>query len=274
MLTNGNPQCEDGYTKIANELLDAIIRIRIPGVARQVFDCILRKTYGWRKKSDIISTSQIREMTGLSRMAIHRAVKILTNMRLVTVSQNGNGYPSTFSINKHYGKWEALPKKDTAYHIRDARTQNVTQRTQEVTHKRQEKNNIQKKEKPSCPNSKIFGPESDEIRLSSVLFGLIRNNNPQAKEPNFQTWAKHIDLMIRVDKRKPEDIERLIRWTQADPFWMCNILSTEKLRKQYDQLSVKEKNGTNQRSGGSQSIGVRASKPDKYAHLGRKPEEM
>lgn len=45
-----NPQCENGFTKIANELMEALAKIRIPGEARQVLDVIFRQTYGWNKK--------------------------------------------------------------------------------------------------------------------------------------------------------------------------------------------------------------------------------
>ena len=58
------PQLENGYIKIATELYDALCGIRIPGEARQVFDVILRKTYGWNKKKDAIALSQFVEATG------------------------------------------------------------------------------------------------------------------------------------------------------------------------------------------------------------------
>jgi hypothetical protein len=42
----------------------------------------------------------------------------------------------------------------------------------------------------------------------------MKLNNPKVKEPNFTSWAKHIDLMIRIDKRTPEEIEKMIIWSQ------------------------------------------------------------
>ena len=42
--------------------------------------------------------------------------------------------------------------------------------------------------------------------------------------------------MIRLDKRSVDDIEAVIRWCQQDDFWHKNILSTDKLRKQFDKL--------------------------------------
>lgn len=87
----------------------------------------------------------------------------------------------------------------------------------------------------SIPKKK-FDEDSIELKLSKHLFKKISKNNPNAKEPNFQLWARNIDLMIRIDKRKPDDIKKVIEWCQQDSFWHKNILSTEKLRKQYDQL--------------------------------------
>ena len=47
--------------------------------------------------------------------------------------------------------------------------------------------------------------------------------------------------MIRLDKRNPNQIKVVIKWSQIDDFWQDNILSTVKLRKQFDQLVLKMK---------------------------------
>ncbi len=72
-----SPQAENGYTKISNEIMEQLSMIRIPGEARQVLDTILRKTYGWSKKSDSISLSQFMKMTGLSKVSICKGIKNL-----------------------------------------------------------------------------------------------------------------------------------------------------------------------------------------------------
>ena len=81
--------------------------------------------------------------------------------------------------------------------------------------------------------------DSIELRLSKKLYSHISKRNPEHKKPNLDEWAKHINRMIRHDKRNPEKIETVIDWCQADDFWQNNILSTQKLRKQYDQLVLK-----------------------------------
>ena len=57
-LAENSPQIENGYTKIANELLDALCKTKMPGTSRQIFNVILRKTYGFNRKKDSISRSE------------------------------------------------------------------------------------------------------------------------------------------------------------------------------------------------------------------------
>jgi len=83
---------------------------------------------------------------------------------------------------------------------------------------------------------KSFSSDSAEVRLSQLLLDLIRQRNPEHKSPDIEAWAKHVDLMIRLDRRHPEKIEQVIRWSQADAFWSKNILSPAKLREKFDQL--------------------------------------
>jgi len=101
---------------------------------------------------------------------------------------------------------------------------------------------------------KSYCQTSDEVRLSELLFNKIKTRNPGFKQPNIQTWAGHIDRLIRLDKRTPMEIQRVIEWCQEDLFWQNNILSADKLRKQYDTLNTKRLSGGNNganRFGGS-----------------------
>lgn len=80
--------------------------------------------------------------------------------------------------------------------------------------------------------------DSRELKAARFLFTLIRQNNPNAREPNWRTWARTFDLLFRVDKREPAEVAKLIRWCQQDDFWHRNILSPDKFRKQYDRLKL------------------------------------
>jgi len=112
---------------------------------------------------------------------------------------------------------------------------------------------------------------SVELQLSELLLGLITDRNPKHKRPNLQEWAKHIGLAIRIEDRTPEELERVIRWCQQDDFWQYNILSTRKLREQFDRLFIEmeAKNGKsvgNRRKGNGSSKGEGAT-GRKYAEI-------
>lgn len=139
------PQCEDGYTKIANELLEALCLIRIPGESMQIFLTILRKTYGFGKKIDRIALSQFTEATGIRKTHVLRAIQKLEQINII-VTQKGNVNNTTYEINKHYTSWQSLPKKGT-YPIKGT---SVPHNGNEVTQKGNKSNpkrDIQKKER-------------------------------------------------------------------------------------------------------------------------------
>lgn len=89
-----------------------------------------------------------------------------------------------------------------------------------------------------------FAEDSTEMRLALYLFAKIQQNNPEhvdLTESQKQKWADHIRLMIERDKRTPQQIHNMIDWCQSNDFWKQNILSTAKLRKQYDTMRPKAK---------------------------------
>lgn len=100
-----NPQKEHGYTPIANELLDALIRFRIPGELRLVFDAIMRKTYGFNKKSDAISLTQFMEMTGLKKPNVFRCLVRLIEHQIVIKIDYKMKIGDSYQINKDYQAW-------------------------------------------------------------------------------------------------------------------------------------------------------------------------
>ena len=95
------------------------------------------------------------------------------------------------------------------------------------------------KDKKNIKPSQKFSDDSLEISLSKYLHQRIRENDPKAKTPNFQTWAVHMDKLMRIDKRSEGEIRRVIDFCQRDSFWKSNILSTRKLREKFTTLVIK-----------------------------------
>lgn len=65
---------------------------------------------------------------------------------------------------------------------------------------------------------------------------IVRNGSKRPSRTKANIDAAR--LLIDKDGRSVEQIERAIRWCQADPFWRSNILSMVKLREKYDQLRL------------------------------------
>lgn len=99
----GNPQVEDGYTKIANELLDAIIRHDFSKRELKIVLFVLRKTYGWNKKADVMSLSQILSGTGIERTHAAKSINALTDNKVLLKQPHHNG--QLLELNKKYKEW-------------------------------------------------------------------------------------------------------------------------------------------------------------------------
>ena len=98
---------EKDYTKIPNEILEALARTRLSNYEFRCIWIIIRKTFGWNKPSDYISNSQFVKKTGIKKYHIWRTLKRLQWRKIVT--KRGN----KFSINTNYGEWRELPKGAT-----------------------------------------------------------------------------------------------------------------------------------------------------------------
>ena len=106
-----SPQLKDGYMSIANEIMEALAQIRIPGEARQILDVILRKTYGWNKKEDEISLSQSKEKTGLLSPNIIRA----RNKLLIMNIPKGDGWEKLCNCLELWQPLEPFPHISEIY---------------------------------------------------------------------------------------------------------------------------------------------------------------
>ncbi|MFM0256078.1 replication protein [Paraburkholderia sediminicola] len=97
------PQTQDGFTRIANELLDALLFARLTGQQLAVVMAVVRKTYGFNKRSDDIGLSQIRKMTNIDKANLSRTVAQLVDLRIL--HRADGEYAHTLSLNKHYRQW-------------------------------------------------------------------------------------------------------------------------------------------------------------------------
>lgn len=94
-----SPQKENGFTPIANEILDELVKLRIPASEKDVMFFVIRKTYGFHKKEDRISLTQFEKGILLSRVTVVKALKNLISRNILVKSG------LLFRFNKNYNSW-------------------------------------------------------------------------------------------------------------------------------------------------------------------------
>jgi len=98
------PQLEDGYTRIANGLLEAMSLYPFTGGEIRTLLVILRSTYGYNRKVLNISLAQLSKKTNLTRRHIANILKSLRESSVIVVTKSGN--KNVLGINKEYTQWK------------------------------------------------------------------------------------------------------------------------------------------------------------------------
>jgi phage replication O-like protein O len=102
----------DFHTRVPNKVLDALLKIRIPGEARQMLDTIIRQTYGYKNRpEDWIASSQFMRFTGLSRSAVYKGRRKLLEMNLIKITRRGQRL--FYSVQEDVSRWKPSPKKES-----------------------------------------------------------------------------------------------------------------------------------------------------------------
>lgn len=111
-----NPQLEDGFTRIANELFEAILAVGFTGRQLLVLLAVLRKTYGYGKKEDDMSAAQIGLLCNMSRNHVTEVIGQLVGMNVLT--RKAGVYGLVLGVNKSHKGWsKVVPNRDTQSQI-------------------------------------------------------------------------------------------------------------------------------------------------------------
>lgn len=101
-----NPQTENGYTRIANELLEAVQQYKFTLNEMKIVMCVWRFTYGFQRTSHAMSLSFFENHTGITRSRVNAALKELVEKNVLKKAEQGNAKASNvYEFNKHYGEW-------------------------------------------------------------------------------------------------------------------------------------------------------------------------
>ena len=100
-----DPQLQNGYTKIANELLEALCRLNISGNEMRILLYIIRRTYGFNRIYSEMPLSEISSAVGIRSVHVSRALKRLAELNIIERHSSKGIAPQTVSLVKNYDKW-------------------------------------------------------------------------------------------------------------------------------------------------------------------------
>jgi DNA-binding transcriptional regulator YhcF (GntR family) len=212
---------EDGNEKCLKRWLDILMMVnhedkKIP------FNGKFKIVKRGEKQTSVI---KLASRWGINRRTVDSFLDLLISDGMISVEKSKtNG--TTLKV-LHYNDYQDNLEKSA-----QPNTQQSTQRNAHKQEPKELKNNTTRKKREYDENSSPF-------KLAKYLYLKIQENDPNAKEPNFQTWADDARKLMELDKRSKENIYNVINWCQQDEFWSSNILSVKKLRSQFTQLFIK-----------------------------------
>lgn len=261
-----------GFTKIPNNILDALCRVRMPGEAVQVFMTITRQTYGWKKSQDKIALSTLSKKTGILRHKLIRSIKTLEEMKIIIADRDT--YITTYRINSDTDIWlqkpisktvpkngntcklfqkmgtEVLPKIETGVPKNGNKTvpkNGTLKRKKEIitkdTHKESDPPIIETEtdvqnvtEKKDVCASSFFNFKSTSLYLCDA----IRRNGAKVNQPDIDAWSRTLSSI----GDPPEQLELVIDFAQNHSFWKSRTLTAENFAKNYStiRLQMEEQN--------------------------------
>ena len=99
-------QLEDGYTRIANEILDQLMKTRLNGTQNSIIQCVIRNTYGFQRKSHEMALSFISNATGIHKDLIKRELDKLIEFKAILVFKEATFRSSReIGMNKNVSDW-------------------------------------------------------------------------------------------------------------------------------------------------------------------------
>lgn len=101
-----NPQKENGFTPIANEIMEAVAKLNLTPTGYKILFVIWRQTYGFNRIQYGLSDSFIAKATDAHPKLINREVNRLIERRILTLYKSGTyTKPRQIGFNKDYDSW-------------------------------------------------------------------------------------------------------------------------------------------------------------------------
>ncbi len=97
---------DDGYTTIANLLLEALAMAKMTGVQKGICLFLVRRTYGWGQKEDAITLKEFAQACGTSPSYVSRQLKELIRWNVIKRVSYKPGRTPVYTFNTRVAQWD------------------------------------------------------------------------------------------------------------------------------------------------------------------------
>lgn len=156
-----SPQTENGYTQIANEVLEKLHCLPINGSEFRLLLFVIRKTWGYHKKQDRLPLSQFSRGTGLKRSNVCEGLKSLVVKRLLVKQEN------CYNFNKNWEQWVVVKRLPPVVKSITASSQTTTKTSSQTTTLKRKKETISKEKIAAPPPTEVFDLEEKLKKMES-----------------------------------------------------------------------------------------------------------
>ena len=224
----------NGYTRIANELIEQLCRVDLSGRQFRVVNAIIRKTYGYRKKQDWITASQIAEEMEYDGATtnINADIRTLRNRNILFLDGRKIGVNTSLSdwvmAKKPRSKTitkvienDQFGKKPTNQKQSHKELKTITS-VIENDHNLDQKRSPQKKKENYKETFKESSPSENTptVEVKKSLLEKVQTKNPQAviatKKGQAVAWGDQADLDLA---RQIHAMAITITHDEKEPNW-------------------------------------------------------
>lgn len=145
-------------------------------------------------------------------------------------------------ISKTFGKPNEVLRKTEEGYSEKAKVSNTTNNNTYKTSLSETPS-----ERPDQQVKKKYSFTEEDMRCAQYIANKVDALAGYPGKHPMDNWANTIRLMRERDNRNHREICDLFKWANNDHFWKDNILSPEKLRKQWQKLTIRrnsERTGT------------------------------
>lgn len=230
----------DGFFLIENSLIDSGLLSEIGPHGAAVYLVLLR--HAGTRESCWPSVRTISKLSGVGLHSVNKSLKSLEHLGLLKKEKRRRFNSNKYVVSVAPGATVTVPS------VAPGATECCAPRISSVAPGAFSKGRRRNEEDVMKNSSRQRSKFTDGDRATaSFMWELIQDLLPNAKRPNLDKWADTVRLMRERDGRMDLEIREVFSWANADTFWQSNILSPAKLRKQWDQLELKRRNGSGKR---------------------------